>query len=349
MALTSAQRQARHRLKLRRSGKRTVLLELSATDLRILDALCKRDQLGRGEVVSLLLKSARPKRPDARHYVIPVSGGKDSQACVAIATRDHAPEDVSFVFQDTSFDHEATYTHLAYMERRYGIKIEHCKNKNFPRGVFDLIEKAGYFPNTVARNCTKMLKQVAFRDWLIERFAGTDGVIAPGTVHVYLGVRADESRARSKKYGNLDGDDTIYLPDMSDVYGHALRHVTVSFPIVDWTYERVMKFLADRGDEVNPLYAKGHTRVGCYPCLLSRTDDWILAAKDPQGSEHIRRLLNLEEKFADGGSFRKDGAPRKLVKIHATRDVRKIYQEGLRKRGVTTGEDDGTTCDWCAV
>ncbi len=196
------------------------------------------------------------------------------------------------------------------MEEFYGIKIEYTQSDKY-KDVFDLIEKQGYFPNNVARSCTGMLKQEPFGKWLV-----ANDLLRPEACLIWMGMRSNESQARSKKYGSLDSDDVFPLSDLSGKYGTKFRHVMLSLPIVNHTEEEVFADLKQRGHKVNELYSKGAARVGCYPCLLARNADWVLAANDPVGREHIKKLIALEDKFIA------EGNPRKLIKIHPTRDVR---------------------------
>ncbi len=87
--------------------------------------------------------------------VVPVSGGKDSQLCLALALDTFPKEKIRAVHQSTGYDHPLTYDHLDWMESFYDIKIEYTKSDKYT-DIFDLIEKQGYFPNNVARSCTGM-------------------------------------------------------------------------------------------------------------------------------------------------------------------------------------------------
>jgi len=266
-------------------------------------------------------------------YVVPVSGGKDSQVCLAWALGCVPRQQLRVVHQNTGYDHPLTYAHLRYISRRYGVKIEHTYSTKYD-DVFDLIRKVGYFPNSVARSCTSRLKQQPFAEWLRANFE----ITRPGAVHIFMGMRSDESRARNDKYGDYAWDQVLTLPDISGEYSGEFRHVTVSLPIVEMSTAQVFEFLKDRGDKLNPLYAKGHLRVGCYPCLLARNSEWEAAASDPTGREHIQKLIQIEDEFTANGN------PRKLVKIHQTRDVRALLASGK-----SCNPDDDKECGWCSI
>lgn len=262
-------------------------------------------------------------------FIVPVSGGKDSQVCLAWAVEHHDRKDLRVVHQFTGYDHPKTLRHMEYMSRRYRVTIEHTVSSKY-KDVFDFIEKAGYFPSQVARGCTSRLKQEPFARWL-----ESEGLM---NAHVYMGMRSDESAKRANKYGELAPEDIFTLPEISSEYPAKFSSVTVSLPIVTWTTEEVFAYLAARHDKINPLYQQGHHRVGCYPCLLARNSEWEAAAKDPVGRQHIKKLLDIEEMFV------RDKNPRKLIKIHPTRDVRGLYE-----RSAPLAPSDDAECGWCSI
>ena len=270
----------------------------------------------------------------ATTYIVPVSGGKDSQMVLAWALQYVPRTQLRCVHQNTGYDHPATYAHLRYMARRYGVHIEHTRSKKYT-DIFDFIRKVGYFPSSVARGCTSRLKQRPFAQWLRTNF----DLSKPGQVHIFMGMRADESRTRNDKYGEYDWDRELTLPDISGEYSNEFRHVGVSLPIVGLSTEDVFSYLTKRGDKLNPLYAKGHSRVGCYPCLLARNSEWAIAAQDPVGRRHIQELVQIEDQF------KAEKNPRKLIKIHPTRDVRSLLTRGE----AALGQDDDKECGWCSI
>lgn len=55
--------------------------------------------------------------------VAPVSGGKDSQACLKLASQLFDKSEVFVLFCDTQFEHPETYKHIERMKELYGIQI----------------------------------------------------------------------------------------------------------------------------------------------------------------------------------------------------------------------------------
>ena len=266
-------------------------------------------------------------------FIIPVSAGKDSQAVLRWALERHDRKDCRVVHQFTGYDHPLTLEHLRYMERRYRVNIEFTRSEKY-KDIFDFIRQAGYFPNALARGCTGRLKQYPFGAWLTR-----EGFTTKGSALVYLGMRADESATRASKYGALKNSDIFSLTDISpSAYPETkFGQVQVCLPIVTWSTEKVFAFLAHHKDKVNPLYKKGHKRVGCYPCLLANNFEWEQASKDPTGQAHIKKLLKIE------AEFKRDKNPRKFIKIHKTRDV-----ATLLKTGKAEG-NDADECGYCSI
>ena len=113
--------------------------------------------------------------------------------------------------------------------------------------------------------------------------------------------------------------------------------IPVRLPIVDWTTERVFDYFNERGIPLNPLYARGHVRVGCYPCLLARKSEWQAAAADPTGRAHIERLIALEDRWKN------EGNPRKFIRVHRVWDVRDFLH------GVEVPELEASECGQCSL
>lgn len=279
----------------------------------------------------------------------------------ALERHAHERHRLRFVHQNTGYDHPDTYAHLKVMEQHYGIAIEDCKaeeyfesDNRFENGVFAVVKSAGYFPNTIARNCTSTLKQKPFGDWLVTQAHALGKLnlvnkrikIASQTIWIYMGMRADESNDRKTKYGDLDDDSFIPLNQLSTKYDETFENVLVQLPLVHKTKDEVFAML--KGDPINPLYSKGAKRVGCFPCLLAGREDWDMARKDPEGLKHIDRLLELERDFEKNGSFKKNGESRKLIKIHTSRDVAHWRQTGeWRNLKDRPPEEKMSECGWC--
>lgn len=267
--------------------------------------------------------------------IVPVSGGKDSQVVLSLAlAAGHKPV---CVHQNTGYDHPDTYQQMLDMETFYGVEVQHTKSMY--GGMFGFLEHAGYFPNSAARGCTQRLKQEPFAHWLMANGYNKDNCI------IWFGMRSDESRTRDEKYGHITPDDDFTLADVAVYYGQGWRkpvgEIPVKLPIVDWNTEQVFDHLRSEGAPVNPLYDKGHHRVGCYPCLLARKQEWITAGCDEFGIEQLQRLIEFEDKWIS------ENNPRKYIKVHRSWDVR-LFIKGQQSQ-LDLLPECSDECGYCSI
>lgn len=228
--------------------------------------------------------------------VCPVSGGKDSQCLLSLALQTPGVrEKLRVVHQFTGYDHPLTHDHLRWMMTFYGVCITSTRHHRFI-DIFDFIRKEKYFPSSLARSCTSRLKIKPFGDWLLRHNLHKQRTL------VLLGMRAAESANRAAAYSDIRPTDLFTLCDISKDYPKKCRPIQVQLPIVQWTLTQVLDHVYSTGAKLNPLYAKGHKRVGCYPCLLAGLDEWHLAARDPVGQAHIQQLLDIEAHFKANAS-----------------------------------------------
>lgn len=235
--------------------------------------------------------------------IVPISGGKDSQACAKLAVEEFGSHAVNGLFCDTNFEHPLTYEHVDRISNLYGIKI----HKVCAGSVEEQIRKYKRFPGGGARFCTKELKILPSKRFYL------DFVAANGPFEVWWGMRAGESSDRRKRYANkLDGE--LYQPhEVISNYPKKLGKLGVTFrlPILNWTEQDVFNLL--NGEE-NPLYSKGFSRVGCFPCLAAGDRHKERAFQfDEVGREHFLLVRGLEPLVgrsiftSKGGQNRNDG------------------------------------------
>lgn len=256
-------------------------------------------------------------------HVVSVSGGKDSTATYLLALERGRP--FRAVFADTGNEHEWTYDFVrelpgktggpaiewvkadlskeiarkrAYVAAKWpeqGIpqeKVDRTVAMMVPTGnaFLDLSIWKLRFPSTKARFCTEELK-------IRPMWEGVQlPIIESGRALIsWQGVRADESRARAllPKWQKL-------MPPYGLKISEEVRAGWRSYayrPLLTWTREDVFAFHAKHGIEPNPLYAKGFSRVGCMPCIMSSKDEVrTIAARFP---EHIERIAEWERLLAD--------------------------------------------------
>lgn len=217
--------------------------------------------------------------------VVPVSGGKDSQACLKLAIDAFGVSSVRGLFCDTQFEHPKTYAHIEFMRRHYGVIIETITAGS----VDEKCEKYGRFPSGVARFCTDELKMRPSRDWY-QTFVRFNGPF-----QVWYGMRSDESPEREARY-RASLSMVPYEPhEVFPVkYPKSLGRLGVRFvlPILDWSRAEVIALVGAKN--LNPLYAEGFDRVGCFPCLASGPRVKAKAfGHDAFGHSQSRRVIQI--------------------------------------------------------
>jgi 3'-phosphoadenosine 5'-phosphosulfate sulfotransferase (PAPS reductase)/FAD synthetase len=202
-----------------------------------------------------------PKEIEGLPIIASVSGGKDSTALV-LALRE-AGLDFRMVFADTGWEAPETYDYVEMLRQKVGpIDVVGA-----PGGMEERARHRAGFPARMQRWCTRELKIKPIQDY--HRAAGDDAVSA-------VGVRADESESRSR------------MPELEDSHewgGYVWR------PLIRWTIEDVILILRRNGVPMNALYHRGHSRVGCFPCIFSTKEEIrLISEHSPETIDRIRRL-----------------------------------------------------------
>lgn len=211
----------------------------------------------------------RPVGHDDSVFVVSMSGGKDSTA-LALAMRE-AGIPCRHVFADTGWEAPETYEYLATLERILGITIDRVRSEK--GGMVDIARHKAGFPTRRGRWCTVELKVKPLRAY--------HDAIDDDTVSV-VGIRAEESAARA----------AMAEFEYSDEWGGYVYR-----PIMGWTVDDVLAIHHRHGVPVNPLYRRGHGRVGCYPCINEDKAGVALVAK--HSPQRIDLIDELEHEFTD--------------------------------------------------
>lgn len=211
-----------------------------------------------------------PSEGEGLNVIASVSGGKDSTALILALREAEIP--ARYVFADTGWEAPETIAYLDYLRETLSIAIDVV---GAPGGmVAKVLARAG-FPGRMQRWCTRELKIEPLRGY-------HDALIAETGVETVsaMGIRADESASRAAMSEWNDE------PEGARSWGGYVWR-----PLLRWSVRDVLEIHNRHGVRVNPLYQRGHNRVGCYPCIYSSKDEIALLTKD-----RVDTIRGLEER-----------------------------------------------------
>lgn len=231
--------------------------------------------------------------------IVPLSGGKDSQATLLWATTDGGfGTNIIALFCDTGWEHEVTYAHIVETAAKCGVTLVTVRSKKYD-GFVDLAKKKKRFPSSQRKFCTEELKIKPMIDYILDDV--NDNCL------ILQGIRKDESDDRGKMesectffkhyfepYGiDKKGKPKFYTYRKKDVAEFVKKFAAdIIRPIFYWTATQTVAYTIEKGQKVNPLYYKGAKRVGCYPCILCTLPELSnIAENDPK---YIDRLKDAE-------------------------------------------------------
>ena len=222
------------------------------------------------------------------------SGGKDSQACLIWAVKEYGLNNCEAVFCDTGWENPVTYEHIVNTCNQLNVRLHIAKSAKF-NGMLDLAERKKRFPSTKARFCTEELKSKPAIDYVLSH---SENLI------VIEGIRSNESFSRSKMqaqctyfkyYFEAGANGKTHSYRKKDIVKWCeLYNADKVRPIFNWTALEVMEYIKSNGQTPNMLYYNGFTRVGCFPCIMSKHREIRLIYENYP--EQWQKLKDFEKK-----------------------------------------------------
>jgi 3'-phosphoadenosine 5'-phosphosulfate sulfotransferase (PAPS reductase)/FAD synthetase len=221
--------------------------------------------------------------------IVPVSGGKDSQACLKLALENYPASQVRGLFCDTLNEHPLTYAHIDKMRELYGVRIDRVNNGSVEWQCY----KHERLPSGTARFCTEELK-IWPAKWYYRALAEEQGGF-----EVWYGMREGESRDRAERYAAMVNDELYEPHEVLKKYPQYLGAMGVRFrlAVLDWSEDEVKRFVGL--ENLNPLYLErdgepGFDRVGCFPCEASGDAPRAKAYQfDDFGRQQYRKFIRI--------------------------------------------------------
>lgn len=248
--------------------------------------------------------------------IVQFSGGKDSQACLIKACEDYGIENVTAVFCDTGWEHKETYSHVKRVSEILGVNLVVIKNHTVD-GMAGLCKRMKWFPDAQHRMCTVQLKVWPMIDWILEQ---DEHLI------IIQGIRAEESNKRAK----FDIECSYFKDYFVEVHKEKLyrkrdvrewcktHDASVLRPIFNWTAQQVIDYILDNGQRPNPLYERGASRVGCFPCIFARLNEIKIVARDEVYKHRVIDLENdinsMRDNMHDASFFNKGKIPERFCR-----------------------------------
>lgn len=257
--------------------------------------------------------------------IVQFSGGKDSQACLIWAVKKYGKEHVTAVFCDTGWEHKDTYTHIHDVCNQLDVELITLKSRKH-KDFVDMSINKSRFPSTMARFCTSELKIIPMVDYILSQ---DENFI------IIQGIRSSESARRAKLEVECSYFKEYFSEEAKSLYHKKAvkewcktHDASVLRPIFNWSSQDVIDYILESGQQPNPLYKRGFSRVGCFPCIMCRKREVQLISKDEWAS---KRLLKAEQRMKTetkrGSSFFSPGyIPKRFCSNGSFPTVQEVFQ-----------------------
>lgn len=240
--------------------------------------------------------------------VVSWSGGKDSHATLLWVCNKYGAKNVEALFCDTGWEHPITCQHVKDVCGKLGVPLVILKSKKY-KDFQDLCVRSHMFPTPLRRTCTEELKTIPLIDWIISQ---------DDNFMVFEGIRAGESQRRAQMDEECMYFKSYFVDEKPKMYKKkavkawcATHDASLFRPVFRWTGQQVIDYILANGHQPNPLYRRGASRVGCFPCVMARLGEIKLVARDKSMRE---RLIALENSVEGKQFFKKNTIPERYCK-----------------------------------
>ena len=195
-------------------------------------------------------------------FYVSHSGGKDSQAMMAVITK-LVPEDQIVVVHAhlPGVVWRGTRHHARVTTAGYDFIEVTNTNKDF----LGMVEKRGMWPSPQYRQCTSDLKRDPINKAIRADLKAKGKTLAVNCI----GIRGEESSSRSK----------AKTWTLNKRMSKAGREVYDCLPIHDMLIDEVFQTIKDAGQEPHWVYSAGMSRLSCCICIMSSNKDLKVAKR----------------------------------------------------------------------
>ena len=211
-------------------------------------------------------------------FVINHSGGKDSQ-CMTIEMQKIIPAKNLLIVHAHLPEQEwdGTWGHILNTINLYHYRV---KKVIAVKTFFDMVERRQKWPGAQQRQCTSDLKRGPIEKAIRHHIKENN---LPGLVVNCMGIRAQESPARSKQ-----------IPfRFNKRNSKAGREWYDWLPIFQYKIEKVFNIIKQAGQIPHYAYQLGMSRLSCCFCILANKSDLRISAK--YNKELFERICQMEK------------------------------------------------------
>jgi len=206
-----------------------------------------------------------------RPVTVAFSGGKDSLVTLLLVLK-ALGRNFRVLFADTGVEFPETVAYTKRLVKQLGLDL--LEEKVDSNVFWKLVEEFGP-PGRDYRICCKGCKLGPLTKLIKENF--------PNGCLTFVGQRSYESEARFRE------------PKIS-VNPWVLGQIA-AYPIKNWTALHVWLYIFKEGVEYNPLYEKGLSRIGCWPCPASKLSEIEMLKETHE--ELYKMLMSRLEKWRE--------------------------------------------------